>query len=60
LIQASTIKTNPAFVLFDVLDANFGEKIDGGYAGRSETELSLLQSMVPAGEIEPTAQIEKT
>ena len=31
------------------------EKIRGGYAERLKTELSLLDAMVPAGGIEPTA-----
>jgi len=41
-------------------DLKIEEKIRGGYAEGRKTGLSLFKSMVPAGGIEPTAQIENT
>jgi hypothetical protein len=51
-------RTNCASVFCTVLDTKFEARIRGRYAETTEMGLSLMESMVRAGGIEPTAQIE--
>jgi hypothetical protein len=43
-----------------IFSAKTGEKIRGRYVEGDKMGLNLLKPMVPAGGIEPTAQIENT
>jgi hypothetical protein len=51
-------RTNCASVFCAISGMKIKGKIRGGYAEGYKTRLSLMKSMVPAGGIEPTAQIE--